>query len=620
MGAAGRGRAMNVLGVFGATDVVHPAACLLRDGRLIAFAEEERFARVKQACGLFPARAMAWCLREARLVPGDVDAMAFGWDANVNWLRMPVSMAQSFVGSRLSRSRATASAPPPGRPEMGAAALAGLQTLLHLHPWNLQERLILAFRDGGFVRDPIPPLRFYKHHLCHAATAFYCSGMKEAAVLVFDGHGEERTVSIYHGEGRSLREVRHVGLPHSLGWFYCATTEYLGWDANEGEVKLMGLAPYGRPNASLRSFFEAFLQLTPDGVRIDPDCIFYGRRSYGRFFGDKVADRLGPPRAPDEEITQHHRDIAFAVQRRLEEAALHLARLALRDTGSRNLCVAGGVALNCKMTGALHRAHLADHLFVQPLAYDAGAALGAAMLAAEYAGDDCRFVMEHVHYGPAYNDAEIEAVLRRNGLVYRHCHDIADAAAGLVAEGKVVGWFQGRMEAGPRALGGRSILADPRDAAMSDTVNDKVKFRERWRPFALSILAERAADYLVDAVDAPFMVMAFEVVRERQADIAAALHSEDRTTRPHTVRRDVNPLFWALIDAFRRRTGVPGVLNTSFNVKGEPVVCSPTDAIRCFYGSGMDALAIGSFLVEKTGSGRLDDGELLAVPAHSDER
>ena len=602
---------MNVLGVFGATDVVHPAACVVRDGRLLAFAEEERFARVKQACGLFPARAMAWCLREAGLAPRDVHAMAFGWDANVNWLRMPLSMARSFAGSRLSRSHAKPVAASPGRPNLGSAALAGLQTLLHLHPWNLRERLILALRDGGFVRDPIPPLRFYTHHLCHAATAFYCSGLDESAVLIFDGHGEERTISMYHGNGRSLREVRHIGLPHSLGWFYAAMTEYLGWDANEGEIKLMGLAPYGRPDAALRALVDEFVQLTPDGVRIDPDYIFYGRRSYGRFFGDKLVDRLGPPRAPDEEITQRHRDLAFAVQQRLEEAALHLARQVLRETGSRNLCIAGGVALNCKMNGVLHRARLADRLFVQPLAHDAGVALGAAMLAAQEAGDDCRFAMEHLQYGPEYDDSAIEAVLRRNGLRYRRSDDIADDAAALVAEGKVVGWFQGRMEAGPRALGGRSILADPRRAAMSDTVNDKVKFRERWRPFALSILAERAADYLLEPMDAPFMIIAFEVVPGRHSEISAGLHTADRTTRPQTVRREVNPRFWALIEAFRRRTGVPGVLNTSFNVKGEPIVCSPTDAVRCFYGTGMDALAIGNFLLEKQGT--VGDGELIAA-------
>jgi carbamoyltransferase len=593
---------VNVLGAFGATDVVHPAACLLRDGKLVAFAEEERFARVKQACGLFPAQATAWCLRDAGLSLGDVDALAFGWDANMYWLRMPWSMASSFVRSRLSKAgRDEAPAVPFGRPPLGSAALTGLQTLLHLNPWNLQERLILALRDAGFVRDRIPPIRFYQHHRCHAATAFYCSGLSNAAVLVFDGHGEDRTVSIFRGEGRSIREVRHLGLPHSLGWFYSAMTEYLGWDANEGEVKLMGLAPYGAPDPSIRRFVEEFLRLTPDGVRLDPDSIFYGRRSYGRFFGDKIAAKLGPPRAPGEEITDRHRAIAFAVQERLEEAALHLARLAIRETGSRNLCLAGGVALNCKMTGTLHRAAIADRVFVQPLSYDAGSALGAAMLAAEDGNDDCRFVLSHVQYGPAYNDTAIELVLRRNGLCYRRSDNIAEEAASLVASGKVVGWFQGRMEAGPRALGGRSILADPRNAAMSDLVNDKVKFRERWRPFALSILAEHAAQYLVNAVDAPFMAMAFEVVPGRESEIAAALHTGDHTTRPQTVHRDVTPQFWAMIDAFRRLTGVPGVLNTSFNVKGEPIVCSPTDGLRCFYGTGMDALAIGSFLLEKSG-------------------
>jgi carbamoyltransferase len=595
---------VNVLGVLGATDLLHPAACLLRDGRLVAFAEEERFARVKQARGLFPAQAMAWCLREGKLSPGDLDAMAFGWDANVSWLRMPLMMARSFLGSRLAKSFGRAPAGlTTNRPSMGSAALAGLQTLLHLHPWTVQEGLILALREGGFARDPVPPLRFYQHHLCHAATAFYCSGLSEAAILVFDGHGEERTVSIYHGDGRALRPVRHLKLPHSLGWFYCAMTEYLGWDANEGEVKLMGLAPYGRPDPTLRAFTEAFLQLTVDGIRLDPECIFYGRRSYGRFFGDKIVAKLGPPRSAREEITQRHRDIAYAVQERLEAASLHLARLALRETQSRNLCVAGGVALNCKMTGVLHRAGIADRLFVQPLSYDAGSAMGAAMLAAQDGGDDCRFAMAHLQYGPSYDDSTIEAELRRNRLCYRRSDDIAEEAAALVADGKVVGWFQGRMEAGPRALGGRSIIADPRHAAMSDTVNNKVKFREPWRPFALSILAERAADYLVAPVDAPFMIMAFEVVPGREAEIAAALHAGDRTTRPQTVHRDVHPRFWALIDAFHRRTGVPGVLNTSFNVKGEPIVCSPTDALRCYFGTGMDALAIGSFLLEKSGSG-----------------
>ena len=595
---------MNVLGVLGATDLLHPAACLLRDGRLVAFAEEERFVRVKQARGLFPAQAMAWCLREGGLSVADVDALAFGWDANASWLRMPASMVRSFVSSRLAAPRfARRSQPSPaGRPSMGSAMLAGMQSLLHLHPWNVQEGLILALREGGYVRDRIPPLRFYQHHLCHAATAFYCSGLTEAAVLIFDGHGEERTVSLYHGKERSLRPLRHLRLPNSLGWFYCAMTEYPGWDPNEGEVKLMGLAPYGRPDPALRAFVNSFLELTPDGVRLDPDCIFYGRRSYGRFFGDKIVDSLGQPRGSSEEITQRHRDIAMAVQQRLEEAALHLARLTLRETGSRNLCVAGGVALNCKMTGMLHSSGIADRLFIQPLSYDAGSAMGAAMLAAEEAGDDCRFAMEHLQFGPEYDDATIETVLKRNRLSYRRSADIADDVAALVAAGKVVGWFQGRMEAGPRALGGRSIIADPRPAAMSDTVNNKVKFREPWRPFALSILAERAAEYLVKPVDAPFMVMAFDVVPGRETEIAAALHSGDRTTRPQTVRREVNPRFWALIEAFCRRTGVPGVLNTSFNVKGEPIVCSPTDALRCFYGTGMDALAIGTFLLEKSDS------------------
>jgi carbamoyltransferase len=361
----------------------------------------------------------------------------------------------------------------------------------------------------------------------------------------------------------------------------------------------MGLAPFGKPNAELEALVAKVLELTDDGYRVNADYLFYGRRSYGKFFSDALVARLGRPRGPDDPITDQHRDLARAVQARLEQAGIHMARRALRLAGSRNLCLAGGVALNCKMNGEINQAGIADDIFVQPLSHDGGVALGAAQLLAMRNDEDCRFRMEHLYWGPGYDDAQIEAALRANQIPYRQSHDVAEEAAAMIAAGKIVGWFQGRMECGPRALGGRSILADPRDPDMKDRVNDRVKFREEWRPFALSILEEHFAEYVEKPIASPFMILAFPVDEQRWNDIPSAMHWIDHSTRPQTVSKRTNPLYWQVIDAFRRRTDVPGVLNTSFNVKGEPIVCTPLDALRCFYGTGMDALAIGSFIVEK---------------------
>ena len=376
----------------------------------------------------------------------------------------------------------------------------------------------------------------------------------------------------------------------------------------------MGLAPFGNPNPELEALVAEVLELTDDGYRIDADYLFYGRRSYGKFFSDALVARLGPPRGPNDPITDVHRDLARAVQSRLEQAGIHMAKRALRLTGSRNLCLAGGVALNCKMNGEINQAGVAENIFVQPISYDAGVALGAAQLVAMDNDEDCRFVMDHLYWGPGFTDEQIEATLRANRIAYRRADDVVAEAAAMVADGLIVGWFQGRMECGPRALGGRSILADPRDPDMKDTVNDRVKFREEWRPFALSIQEEHFAGYVEKPIASPFMILAFPVQEEHWDDIPSAMHWIDHSTRPQTVSRATNPLYWDVIEAFRQRTGVPGLLNTSFNVKGEPIVCSPLDALRCFYGTGMDALAIGSFIVEKAPEPGVDSAPDGSVP------
>ena len=590
---------MNILGLIAVDVGGHPSACVLKDGQLVAFAEEERFVRVKQALGYFPSHALRFCLEQAGLGLKDIDYIAFGWDATAYRWRFPLFLARSFVSHRMFGRRSRPRIGAPGRPALGSAVLSGVRSLVSFQPRTLTENIVLGLRDAGFTDGPVPPIVFMRHHLAHAASAYYCSGFDESAILVFDGHGEENTTTIFRGEGRRITRLREINIPHSLGWFYSAFTEFLGWNPNEGEVKLMGLAPFGAPDPDVESLVRDVLKITEDGYRVDADYLFYGRRSYGRFFSDQVVERLGPPRGRGEPLTDRHRAIARAVQDRLEEVGAHLASMALRLAGSRRLCLAGGVALNCKMNGEIHRRGLADEIFVQPLAYDGGVSLGAAQALAAEKGDDPRFEMDHLFWGPAYGNDEIEAVLRASRARYRRSPRVAEEAARMVADGKIVGWFQGRMEGGPRALGGRSILADPRNPEMKDLVNDRVKFREAWRPFALSILEEHFAEYVKKPARSPFMIMAFDVADARRADIPSAMHSADHTTRPQTVSRKTSPLYWKMIDCFRAITGVPGVLNTSFNVKDEPIVCTPRDALRCFYGTGMDSLVIGDCILEK---------------------
>jgi len=590
---------VNILGLIAVDVGGHPSACVLKDGRLVAFAEEERFVRVKQALGYFPSNALRFCLEQAGLGLKDVDLIAFGWDATAYRWRFPLFLARSFVRHRVFGRRARARIGAPGRPPLGSAVLSGVRSLVSFQPRTLTEGIVLGLRDAGFKDGPVPPIVFMRHHLAHAASAYYCSGFDESAILVFDGHGEENTTTIFRGEGRRIERLKEINIPHSLGWFYSAFTEFLGWNPNEGEVKLMGLAPFGAPDPDVERLVRDVLEITDDGYRVDADYLFYGPRSYGKFFSDAVVERLGLPRGRGEPLTDRHRAIARAVQDRLEEVGVHLASMALRLASSRRLCLAGGVALNCKMNGEMHRRGIADEIFVQPLAYDGGVSLGAAQALAAEKGDDPRFEMDHLFWGPAYGNDEIEAVLRASRARYRRSPRIAEEAARMIADGKIVGWFQGRMEGGPRALGGRSILADPRNPEMKDLVNDRVKFREAWRPFALSILEEHFAEYVKKPARSPFMIMAFDVAEARRSDIPSAMHSADHTTRPQTVSRKTSPLYWQLIECFRGLTGVPGVLNTSFNVKDEPIVCTPRDAVRCFFGTGMDALAIGDCILEK---------------------
>jgi carbamoyltransferase len=433
--------------------------------------------------------------------------------------------------------------------------------------------------------------RYVHHHLAHAISAYAYSGFEDTAVLVIDGRGAWEATSLWHGRDGRLEHLWTIPWPNSLGLFYAQFTDFLGFTPYSDEWKVMGLAPYGEPGLNLREF------LVPD----DNPYYVASRLLLGHHSAPLAAieSRLGPRRLPESEIAAAHKNLAFAVQDACETAMLTLARVAVTQTRTRSLCLAGGVALNSKANGKILSTGTVDRIFVQPAASDDGACLGS-VLAPQLDSGGALPVrkMRHAFLGPESSDKEIETALLTYKIRHTRVSDPAATAAELLATGKIVGWFQGRMEFGPRALGGRSILADPRDPEMTAKVNNAVKFREWWRPFAPSLLAECAADYIESATDSPFMILTAQVRPDKRSVIPAVTHA-DGSARPQTVEREVNPLYWRLISEFGRRTGVPVVMNTSFNLRGEPIVNSPADAVRTFFSSGMDALFMGNFLVEK---------------------
>ncbi|MGH9675925.1 MAG: carbamoyltransferase family protein, partial [Candidatus Acidiferrum sp.] len=397
--------------------------------------------------------------------------------------------------------------------------------------------------------------------------------------------------SIWHGSGGRLEHVLTIPFPDSLGLFYGEFTEFLGFQRNSDEWKVMGLAPYGKEGVDLSAFIDPV---------VNPYHVQTKRlvaNGDGTFSG--MTPLLGPPRVAESDIEDRHKNVAFAVQEACEIAMMNVVKLAIEKTKCRNVCLAGGVALNSKANGKIVASGLVEKFFVQPAASDDGVALGAAL--APYLDKGGKLPskpMRHAYYGPSFDDVAIETALRTYKLRYTRLTDPAVTAAELLSQGKILGWFQGRMEFGPRALGNRSILADPRDPEMNTKVNNAVKFREWWRPFAPSFKKEAAGEYLESATDSPFMILTAQVRLEKRSVIPSVTHV-DGSARPQTVEKEINPLYWRLIDEFGKRTGVPVVMNTSFNLRGEAIVHTPTDAIRTFFSSGMDALVIGSFLVEK---------------------
>ncbi len=596
---------MNILGI---SAFYHDsAACLVRDGEIIAAAQEERFTRKKHDPG-FPHKALDYCCREGQITLQDVKYLVFYDKPLVKFERL----LETYL----------------------AFAPRGLRSFVAAMPIWLKEKLLLKslLQKEFLVHAPemtttsLPQILFSEHHESHAASAFFPSPYEKAVVLCMDGVGEWATTSAWLGEGNALRPLWEIPFPHSIGLLYSAFTYYTGFRVNSGEYKVMGLAPYGEPKY-VKAIYEHLLDLKPDGTfRLNMDYFNYctGLTMTGSKFDEVFG---GPPRKPESKLTQREMDLARSVQEVTEEVMLRLSRTLQRETGAEYLCMAGGVALNCVGNGRILREGPFKGLWIQPAAGDAGGALGAALTAWHQYEQQPRKVVKDgkdglkgSYLGPSHTNEEIEAYLKNAGAPYRRLdgNQLYARVAEELAAGKVVGWLQGRMEFGPRALGGRSILGDARNRDMQSVMNLKIKYRESFRPFAPSVLRERASDYFILDADSPYMLLVAPVIEKRRlpastvpeglwgidllnvprSDIPAVTHL-DYSARVQTVHEDTNPRYYALLKAFEAKTGHAVLVNTSFNVRGEPIVSTPEDAYRCFMRTEMDVLVLENCILLK---------------------
>ncbi|GAN33054.1 MAG: carbamoyltransferase [Candidatus Brocadia sp. AMX2] len=564
--------------VLGINNMHDASAAIVVDGKVVAAAEEERFSRRKHHVG-FPVNAFQYCLDEAGITIKDLDAVALSWRPWVLGTRVlnalkSVSFSKKAFQAKTSR---------------GMGQMGNEWYQLFTMKWLIERH----FGKGNFR------LQYIDHHLCHAVSAFFVSPFERAAALTVDGAGEEDTTVFWMCEGTEIKRLASIKLPHSLGQFYASITGFLGFKVQSDEYKVMGMAPYGKP--VFADFFRnKIFDIRKDGTfRLKSRFLDYHLARQGIFL-EEIIQVLGKNRLPDEEVTNHHMDIARSAQVVIEEVLFHMANHLHSKTRVDKLCLAGGVALNCVANGKLLDNTPFRQIFVQPAAGDAGTSIGAALhVYHRYTREPRRYQMKGAYLGPSYSNQRCIETLNEFGLSYKELtkEELCSRIATFLSEGKLVCWFQGRMEWGPRALGNRSLLADPRRAEMRDIINLKVKQREPFRPFAPSVLEEKSYDYFGNPIPSPFMLFAFKVNPDRQKDIPAVTHV-DGTARPQTVRKEANPLYWNLIKEFENRTGVPVLLNTSFNVQ-EPIVCSPKDAVACFLKTKVDYLVLNNLLIEQ---------------------
>lgn len=562
---------MIVLGINHSND---SAASIVVDGVVLAASREERFTRKKHETG-FPHHAIDFCLKRAGINMDQLDSVAFFWN--------PGKHMQAYNGRMSDRWRHHMeflySVPNHLLRSFDGEEVAHLEQILHLE-------------SGKKLH-----IHYVSHHLCHAAAALFRSPFEDAALLTVDGYGERTSTHMASGDGLSIKTLHEIEFPHSVGSFYAAFTQYLGFRANNGEGKVMGLASYGTD--TVVSKIRTLVTLTPDGFEIDLNYFrYYVERE--RRYSQALIELLGPERKADDPLEQRHMDIAFGLQKVTEEILLHLASIVKEKTGKKRLAMAGGVVLNCVANGRIAAEAGFEDTFFLPSAGDDGTAMGAALWVTHSLHGIPRDTETVVtdYLGLSFTQEEVESELSRSGLSWTHCDDVATQAAQCLANGKIIGWFQGSAEFGPRSLGNRSILADPRPAKMKDILNARVKFREPFRPFAPSCLEERVGELFDCETPSPFMLRVYNTLEEKRDEMASVTHV-DGGARVQTVTPQSNPLYYRLIRAFGEETGLPCVLNTSFNIRGEPIVNTVADAVKCFFTTDLDVLFVGNCCVEK---------------------
>jgi carbamoyltransferase len=567
--------------ILGLSSYVHDsAACIMKDGEIIAAAEEERFNKEKHT-NKFPYHSIDFCLKYAGITIDEIDYVGFYWvpwegiaDRAALMLKDVTKLYYFFAGPRQ-------------------------ETRGDIKTWFDMLNINRLLKNYFGANDPKYKFIYLNHHLCHAAGAYLASPFKESAILTIDAAGEINSTLMAKGSGNKIDVFKRINYPHSLGMLYLSICPFLGFDENTGAGKIMGLSAYGEPEYI--DVFRDILKVDGSGnIRLDMSYFNfqYNNKVLG-YHSKKLEGRLGKPRETGAGLEKRHINIAASLQKRLEEVGLEIAKYVRRETGSKNLCLSGGVALNGVLNGMILEEGIFENLYVPPAPNDSGAAMGATFYIYNILlGKDRGPAMTTSYFGPEYTDEECVSALKAANLAYERVDDPGLVGARLLTEKKIIGWFQGRMEFGPRALGNRSILADPRDAEMKDILNSRVKFREYFRPFAPAVLKEFTGEYFEQQHEVPFMSIVFKVREEKKMVIPAVVHV-DGTGRLQTVEKDINPRYWSLINEFYKLTGVPVILNTSFNIKGEPMVCTPQDAVSAFLRSDIDCLILGNFLTKK---------------------
>jgi len=570
------------LGIFGGVGT-NPSAALLKGKRLIAFTEEERFSRIKNAPLALPINSIFYCLKEGGITIDKVKKISFGWDCPHQFTKVP-----KFIKKLYDKN----------------------PNLKNNYNLNLEKRVRLGY-DPNKIKNELKwalakknqkfnnKIYYYKHHLCHAASAFYPSGFKKSSILILDGMGEEFTGGFYIGNGNNIKCIKKFHLPNTLGGFYSTFTEFFGFKSNSEEGKLMALASFGNYSEKIQNQLNKFLhynKLNGEFI-LNPNLRFGTKRTINPRFTDKFINIFGKPLNRGAKINKFYKDLAYNVQWRLERVVALLVKDLIKETKEPNLCLAGGVHMNCKLNGVLANLPEVKNIYIQPAAADNGVSLGSAMLAAK--NEKGNFdIMDHSYYGIGYSDKEIKKSLIESKIKFKKIVNIEKEVAKKLAMGKIIGWFQGRAEVGARALGNRSILANPLFKNMKYKLNAEVKHRENWRPFCPAVNDYKYKEYYGNVPDSDFMILAFNMEKKYRKILPSAVHV-DGTSRPQIVRKKTNKKFYKLIEEFEKITGEAIVINTSFNIQGEPIVNTPSEAIRCFSGTGIDYLAIGNYLISK---------------------